>query len=312
MGFLKKISCFLLLSCFLSFYSCKTETSKQPNERYSYNLHSVPNSKCHYVFTNDIVTEMEIRGEGIETASSSTIGFILEPVKILDSGSLMKLTYDSIYIKMKDKNQTSEINAANGQTSLDPFERMIGTVKGNSVFIIFDKKGKVIRVEGYEDIIKKMLSYADFSNELDKKEVLSKVSQLFGENFVNHYFENTVNLFPDSLVFVGDAWCQAKNEIGSYKLNYSTQYTLESVKDSIARVEFHSEINDNNSLTSVQGREVKINLSGKEKGSLKVDLRTGGIRSQNSNFSIKGDVIVNGIKVPTRTRITKQLISTQL
>lgn len=305
------IACLLLIPC-LFFFSCKQQSHSATDPKYIFALHIKPGSKYYYTITNETATELEANNKKIESTNNSTVGFIYETVRDTAGGFVLKITYDSFHIVTKKGDAVTEIDAANAENSIDPLEKMLGSLKGSSLFVTMSNKGEVTSVTGYKEITDKLMNFIDVNNEAEKNTVTSQISGMLGEGFVKNNLQQGLTLFPDSTLYIGDSWTKQQTQSGDLKLNLTTTYTLQSVKDSIAEIKSSSEVNNNNTTTNMMGANVVVNFKGNEKGSFKIDLKTGMLLNQQSTISVEGTVELNETKVPVNIKMIKEVMAKKL
>lgn len=300
---------FLIHSLF--FFSCKQQNHSATEPKYRFSLHLKPGLKYYYTITNETATKLEANDNKIENTNNSTVGFIYETIKDTAGGFVLKITYDSVHIITKKGDAVTEVDAANAKNSIDPLEKMLGSLKGNSLFVTINNKGEVTSVNGYKEITDKLMSFIDVSNEAEKNTVTSQISGMLGEGFVKNNLQG-LDIFPDSDLYVDDSWTKQQTQSGALKLNLTTAYTLQSVKDSIAEIKSSSEVNNNNTKTDMMGANAVVNFKGSEKGSFKTDLRTGMLLNQQSTVSVKGTVELNGTNLPVDIEMTKEVTARKI
>ncbi len=164
----------------------------------------------------------------------------------------------------------------------------------------------------YKEITDKIMSFIDVNNEMEKNKVQAQISGLLGEGFVKNNLEQSLNIFPDSALYVGDSWRKKDTQSTELKLNLTTAYTLESVKDSTAEIKSASEINNLNTTTDLMGYNATVNFKGTEKGTIKIDLRTGWLLNQKSTINVEGTVELNATKVPVIIKMTREIVARKL
>jgi hypothetical protein len=301
----------LLMHCFF-FFSCKQSGRSATDQKYKLVLHILPGSRYYYTIHNETEIKLEVTGKKVESSNKSTVGLIYEIVKDTASGFVLKITYDSFHIVSKNGDAVTEMDAANATNSIDPAEKMLGSLKGNSLLITITTKGEIISVSGYKEITDKLMSFIDINNESDKNKVQAQISEMLGENFIKNNLEQSLKIFPDSALYIGNSWTKNETQPSDLKLNLSTTYTLESVEDSIAEIKSVSEINNANTNANVMGYDATVNFSGNEKGVSKADLKTGFLLNQKSTINVEGTVELNATKVPVNIKMTRELTARKL
>jgi len=309
MSLKKSVLICMLLMHVIFFFSCKQQNHSPTEKKYKLGLHIKPGSKYYYTIHNETETNLKLNDKKMENKNNSTVGLIYEMIKDTAGGFVLKIMYDSFHIVTKKGDAVTEMDAANAANSFNPVEKMLSSLKGNSIFVAINDKGRVISVDGYKEITDKIMSFIDVNNEMEKNKVQAQISGLLGEGFVKNNLEQSLNIFPDSALYVGDSWTKKDTQSTELKLNLTTAYTLESVKDSTAEIKSASEINNLNTTADLMGYNATVNFKGTEKGTIKIDLRTGLLLNQKSTINVKGTVELNATKVPVIIKMTREIVA---
>jgi len=278
MSLKKSVLICMLLMHVIFFFSCKQQNHSPTEKKYKLGLHIKPGSKYYYTIHNETETNLKLNDKKMENKNNSTVGLIYEMIKDTAGGFVLKIMYDSFHIVTKKGDAVTEMDAANAANSFNPVEKMLNSLKGNSIFVAINDKGRVIS----------------------------------GEGFVKNNLEQSLNIFPDSALYVGDSWTKKDTQSTELKLNLTTAYTLESVKDSIVEIKSASEINNVNTTADLMGYSATVNFKGTEKGTIKIDLRTGLLLNQKSTINVKGTVELNATKVPVIIKMTREIVARKL
>ncbi len=278
MSLKKSVLICMLLMHVIFFFSCKQQNHSPTEKKYKLGLHIKPGSKYYYTIHNETETNLKLNDKKMENKNNSTVGLIYEMIKDTAGGFVLKIMYDSFHIVTKKGDAVTEMDAANAANSFNPVEKMLNSLKGNSIFVAINDKGRVIS----------------------------------GEGFVKNNLEQSLNIFPDSALYVGDSWTKKDTQSTELKLNLTTAYTLESVKDSTAEIKSTSEINNLNTTADLMGYSATVNFKGTEKGTIKIDLRTGLLLNQKSTINVEGTVELNATKVPVIIKMTREIVARKL
>ena len=84
------------------------------------------------------------------------------------------------------------------------------------------------------------------------------------------------------------------------------------MEDSIAEVKSASVINNPNTNASIMGTNITVNFKGNEKGTFKIDLRTGMLLNQKSAINVEGTIELNATKVPVNITMTREVSTRKL
>lgn len=306
----KYVFCFFTVCLFLS---CKNSTTKKTFNIYrsdtAYHLKAnilAPGEKYYYTITNETQTTIEYNDKKTESGNNIKVGLIYE--SIIDSAGdhLLKVTYDKLHLLLKKPEGEQEYEAA--ANSYDPVEKLLGTIKGSSLFISLNKKGDVINVKGSKEIADKVVASMQTFDPQIRKTLQEQVSQLIGETFIKNNLEQGFKLFPDTTISVGDSWTRKDVQSAGISYNALTTYTLESLNDTIAQIDTESEISTGEGTASnIMGLSVITDLKGEQTGSIKVYTTSGIIVSNESTTSMKGTIQVMGREVPVKIKMKKNI-----
>jgi hypothetical protein len=294
------------------FLGCKIHTHADTDPKYIPKIHLNVNEQYYYNISSEINTKLELNEKEVDNIKQSTIGLLYETLKDSADQFLIKITYDSLHILTKKGDVQTEMDAANVSEFSNPLEKILGIIKGNSLFVTLTKKGQIVSVNGYNELIDKIVEGVKFNNEDEKKQVQLQLSNLLGEKFLQTDFQDGFGLLPNSAVFVGDSWEKKETQSTEFKLNSNTTYTLESVKDSIVEIDASTEMESTDSSFEIMGTNVDADLKGEQDGIFDIDLRTGLLIYQKTNASIKGNIKLLDREVPITIKIKKEISSKKL
>lgn len=312
-GTLQKNPFVYLFSAGLLILSCnQKEFSGTSTLQYRPGLHLKAGLKYYYTITNETETNLEVKGQKIENTNKLLVGVVYEKVKDTMGGFLLKITYDSITSNIKKGDIKKEMNAANGEGSLDPAERMLGILKGSSLLVSVNDSGKVVSINGYKEITDKLMALMNTNDEFIRNKMEMQYSGTMGDGFIKQNLEEGLGIFSDSAVHVGDSWKKMETNSTDMKLNVATTYTLVSLADSIAEINAYSEIKNSNTPIDISGVEVNSNLKGSINSNFKTDLKTGILLKSKTTFSVKGTISQMGMDIPVIIKSVKEVSTRKL
>lgn len=301
----KKIFFIVLLFFATALFCCTQTTHNTTEKKYTLALHIHPGAKCNYTIISRTATNFKVNDKEIENINASDISFTYEAMSDTGGGSIIKITYNSFHIVSKKGETTTELNSDNAANSINPAERMLSGLKGSVVLVSLNSKGEIVAINGFKEMADKMSAGAGIANAAERDQLQQQLNSMLGEGFIKSNLGQSLHLFPDSAVYIGDSWTKQQPDVSGLEMNYTLTYTLADVKDSIAEIQSKSEISHNGTISGVFGAPVNASFTGNEKGVLKTDINTGMLLYQKSNTSIEGTIDVNANKVPLSIEITR-------
>lgn len=296
--------------------SC-TEKEKQSEAKgfqtkYLLALHVNAGVKYYYTIDNYTETELKVNGKKVTTKNTTTTGLVYEILNDSTKGYLLKMTYDSLRMIAKNGAEETSLDAANGAYSLNPPERLLAGLKGSSLLVHINIKGEVISVDGYKAIADKLLANVKNTSEMEKRQLQTQLYDMLGEDFVKNNLEESLNLFPDAALYIGDSWIKKTSQTSPFIIDLTNNYSLEDVNDGKIRIKSLCNIAANNSAINFMNANAKADLKGEGDGKYLFDEQTGMLLNEEFDFDIEGMVQLMGQDVPISMKITRNISSRKL
>lgn len=260
--------------------ACKSSDDKKDSKEQSsstpssdgYRLKFQLKPGTSFSFENDI--KQTIEASGSNTSNNIFTKYTFNTSTSTDANTKIEVMYDEMTMEMSLMGQSMKMGSKEQNEESKIFRDII-----NKPFsMIVSPEGKVLKVEGFENIDKSGTLKAD-----DMKQSM----------------ETSFNIYPDKPVKVGDTWKKEANmNMQMFKMNISTTYTLKAVKDNVATINLNSEIAM--SPDAGQNEVMKMNISGTQKGDLEVDMNTGMPLKGNIIQDITGEIEAQGKKMPMK------------
>ena len=306
----------LLLSAFASLciFSCKSRGGRHhsaTDKKYHLSLHLPPGSKYYYTITNQMQTVAEANGKSVNNNNQSEIGLIYEVLNNAADTILLKVTYDKLNFNLKSNNQEQQMDASNSIHTLDPVEKLLGTIRGKSIQITLTEKGDIVNVSGTKEITDTILKAVNAQDAYIKNTLRDQMAKLVGDEFIRNNLQYQFRFFPDTAIYIGDSWSKAASPTSEIKTDAVTKYTLADVNGNTAEVAAASEMSGS-STTTLMGSEVQANLEGTQKGTYEADITTGLLMKGKSTTSMEGIIQLMGREVPVKIVISKQMATKKL
>ena len=194
----------------------------------------------------------------------------MESVVADSSGPMGKTHYDSTKPDESD-------DTAIGKT--------FGTMVGEPLSVTFDAQGKVLKITGFDRILKKMLGDAGPGDDPTAKALRTS----FTDETLKQMFEPTFRILPDHPVETGDSWPLSFSVqvpvLGAMKTD--TTYTLTGVEDGAATLKVEGTMalapgGDGEAANPLKDKFKFDSMEGKVSGQTRFDLGRGQIAKSES------------------------------
>ncbi len=209
----------------------------------------------------------------------------------------MNMAMDMAGVNFTMDSRTNEDVAT--MTNLSP---MLKSLTNLPLSIVMDHKGNVKSFTGLEKIMEAMVNSLD--NNIDpasKQQLLTQFEQQFGAESMQSTFEQSITIFPEHEVSIGESW-KSSSKINSGQINMytDTKTTLKRVSGNVAVLEIKGEFSTGDTpITQItNGMETKVSLKGKQTGTTEIDLLTGWIIKAEIVQDMKTEVEAAGMKLP--------------
>jgi hypothetical protein len=224
-----------------------------------------------YAYTFDYAITQQADGQTIK--SNFTAAYTLDVLDVQNGNRVMKATYDRVYMKVEAPQQTIEIDTDNPPPTRDDlasdptkmFALAFHGMVGKSITITANAKGEVLKVEGFDALMNSMADSMMLDDET-RMAMQQVLEQQFNDAAVKRMFEQSINIFPNEKVKVGDSWNKdletPASLLGGIKM--TNTYTVKEIEGNTALLDLSSDINTGSG-----------DLVGMQSGTLAVDIPTG-------------------------------------
>lgn len=216
-----------------------------------------------------------------------------------DSNYIMETTYQTMSYKMNAQGQNIEFGT--DKISKDSvMNKFFNSFKGKSFTLIFNKRGKIIDVQGFDTIMTSFFENNLAEDSSKMKEVKELFNKNFGEESIKNNFSSFFGYFPEKEVSISEKWNNKITINSMFAFNVDNQYELIDNKDNLYNIGIQSNIKTDlkNSIMEVQGMEMKFDMKGTQSGYIKIDQKTGWIKESEIKQKIVGDARMSKSEIP--------------
>jgi hypothetical protein len=202
---------------------------------------------------------------------------------------------------METGNISFDSNTADSLATATNISPMFKAVVDKPFEVVMTKTGKPKSVKGLDALFEAMLSSFDENVPENMRQLLiGQYGSQFSEESFKSQLEQISGYFPGKPVGIGDSWnTKMTTSAANFALTIDMKSTLKSIEDDVVNLDF-----DGTVLTpegyeqEVNGVKAKVSLKGAQKGTFKINRKTGWIISSDMTMNFNGEIEVMGMKVP--------------
>ena len=270
------------------------------NAQKAYNLKFNPANGSRYGVVMNTTTKMlqDIMGQQMEMNMNMDINATYN-ISDEASNKKMSMTYDTMKMLMEVMGKKIVMNSNDADTSKEQ-NKVLRSMIGKTISVILSPQGKVLKVEGAEDIIKGLAG---------KPAQQEAMKGVFGEEALKSSIEQSFRFYPDKPVKVGDKWMAQVQLNQGFSVNGNYNYTLSKVEGKKAFIDVTGTLlTDSTSKLIKNGMEMIADLAGDMTGTMEVDIDSGMPLTADMQVKLKGNMEVMGQKVPLVSSTGVQMI----
>lgn len=216
-----------------------------------------------------------------------------------DGNAVVKVTYEKVRY-VNDGNPVlgrTEYDSDNPPAEVPLMAQGFAGLVGQSFNMTITPEGKVTDISGVEDMISKMADGMDVS-EAEKAQMKEQLKMQFGDQALKESMENTMAIYPENPVGVGDTWEKEVSITSGFPMTVKNRYTVKSVSDSRVILDVESDVTTNDAAMDVGGMNIDYDLGGSQSGVIEIDRNTGWVVKSTMTQDINGDVAAQGMNWP--------------
>lgn len=288
----KIVSALFLLAGFttvLLVQSCKTKTTS--SKVLAFNLEKGKG------YDYNMVWDMDQQLMGQNNKITITADYAIDVIDDKNDIKTLKAVYNRFKMYMKISGMELDIDTdkpverlSEEQMKTNPGSIMAGIfagIKGKAFTMQVDKEGKVLAVNGFEQIVKGMVDSIQADEDM-KMQMHASLADQFNDQNIKDQFAQIFTIFPNKEIKAGDSWEKSWQSGGRMPAKYVTQYTVKDFEGDHVNLDAKTSINSDNG-------EMKI--KGTQNGKLLVNGNTGLVI--NATFDQDIETATGGINMKT-------------
>lgn len=206
----------------------------------------------------------------------------------------MEVQYKSMDLTMKNEGVEIRFDSKNKDTG-DKVSLVMQNVINKTFFVKMNKIGKILNVEGLDNIMLNMFEGLPNLAQVQKEQIEQYIVQSFGTLAYKGNLESMTQIFKYNEVGEGDKWKTHSNIHTAMNSYIETEYELKELGKESCKIVGVSKIRtDENSMSGSGELNMTYDLFGSMQSDIQVDRKTGWIQNATCNIDIKGTIEMKG------------------
>lgn len=220
------------------------------------------------------VMEMDMVAERI-AAGEIDLAVTYTRVAMVQESPLGEINYDS------DTSKAEISSAVSGYAAL----------VDNGFTLSFDETGEITKVSGLDAMVKGMIENMNIEDSVQKAETMKIVKEQFDEKALASQMQNSLAIFPENEVNIGDSWTVDQSITTPFPMNVTSTYLLTDYDDDYAYLSVDSKLQSGEN-SSMENAEMTMNvaISGEQSGMLKIERKSGMIQESSLKQFASGSI----------------------
>jgi hypothetical protein len=222
------------------------------------------------------------QSQRVDATITTRFGIHSQVLESNDDALRIEMTYRSASYESRTSDQhggiiTMRYDSTRPDNTASPQSKIFAAMVGASLVYTISPRGEILKVDGQEEMVQRILSSMDIPAELRRE--LSKTLNESIKESVKSQTGQTVGLavYPEMPVAIGQSWELQNSQAVGVPLFTSTRYTLNALENSIATLAVRSKITGNPPASAmvIGDSQTKYDMTGTQNGVLRVDENTG-------------------------------------
>jgi hypothetical protein len=276
---MKHLKLVIFACLFLSSYTFMTSCNSGSNaEAIDLKLNFKTGDK--YLYTTQIDQNI-----GIMQGLSMNQNMVMEMMYNCKSDSAgvkdIEATYNHILISMTSPMGEMKYDSKDPKQDASGMN-MMDSLIGKSFMMSIAPDGQIIKVSGLDAIV------ASFNMDSNPAAQQSIKSQL-NDTAIRMMMQSSFDMYPGHKVKVGDTWNKKQQmTVSGINISMENRYTLKSVENGKATLSVISDLSLPKTEMGADSAKTQMELSGKQDGTIELDIATGQVISSKTISDIKG------------------------
>lgn len=268
---------------------------KSGGDKVDLKLNLQPGSQYLYTMETKMDMAQTAMGQTMKTQNDMTMEFVYDVTAAEGTNKNITVTYDRIAMDMKSAMANMSYDSRDTSKNT-PELAVMGNMLHKPFTMVVSDRGEILKVDGLQAIIDHMGD----STTAEGAEMRKQLATSFNDSSMKGMMQQSLNFFPDKPVAPGDTWKKTYSmNMSIMSVNMDNEYKLTSVSNGIAHIDVTSKMTGGGDIAGGEEmKNVKVNLSGEQKGTMEVEVASGLVVDSKLKQDIKGDISMMGMKIP--------------
>lgn len=252
-------------------------------------------------YSQRMLTEQEIHqtiaGQQYDVTQTIGMGYSYTISEVdADGNAWIKATYDSTILKQESPMGGIEYDSSNPPEVVDPAAMGFAALVGQGFRMKLSPQGYIQDIQGVDEMITRMLEQFGLLQDPALDALEQSLRDQFGEKAIKESMGNTMAIYPETPVKVGDAWNKTVVVSLGFPMILENTWTLVERQSGVAMIEVHSTIEPNLEEGPVEIGLTKLsyNISGEQWGTVEIDESTGWTLYSGITQQVSGTITLEG------------------
>lgn len=278
---------FILLIFILGFFGAnKIVLGQEINLEYDYKK----DQEFKLVVRTQQLIEQDLGGftQNIQNLIDSEILF--KVVEVTGDSAKLEVAYKRLYFSMDGPMGEGMVMSSDGDKS-DPINMIVRSMVNNPFYVILNKSGRILSVEGMEEVLGKINETLELIDDDIKESIQASIDNQFGEESFKSSFMTGLIVYPNYPLKIGETWSTTTMDYSTVPLEMNTTWTLGNVRRRIATIEGSATLQSKDTVNkNAKSTDAK---STKTKGSKNSNEKEVIVKKENNNIGMTGTNIIN-------------------
>lgn len=218
--------------------------------------------------------------------------------KVIDNQNsvyTMQASYGKISFRVEVQNKGQEFSSESNDAS-DALSKFLKEMTNKPFFVKMSSLGRITEVKNIDSLFINMLNKFPEIAEEKKQQLITQLSQSYGEKSVASNLQMCTAVFPETPVKKGDTWLIKSIMESSMSLNMETTFQLTETGHNYNVLTGNANVKNvgNDTYVKIGSSFIKYNLTGTATSNIKMDKKTGWVMDGKLTMNIAGTAHIKG------------------
>jgi hypothetical protein len=225
----------------------------------------------------------DLEGQQFETEQTLGIQYSYAVNEVDPEGNTwMDVLYERIILEQDSVLGQVEYDSADAPAEIPSAAQGLAALVGLGFELRMSPRGEVLETRGADQLLAEMIAALEISDPATREQLEATLGQQYSEEGLESQLRETVVLFPEGQLKVGDSWSITTETFALTTLTVKATYTLRGYDEHTATIEVRSQFSTADGLELVDFGLFRLGyaLTGDQEGTMLVDRSTGLVNLQ--------------------------------